>query len=130
MNRALDQKSTIGQIRERFDNDVERFSKLETGQQATIDAPLVLEIVAQTAATHLQPHSGGALGWAKATIRLMQGMGWVSPETKQEFGIESGRGAGRNSPEFSDAPYRLDWNPWLWRHPHANRFGWLFWFWC
>jgi ubiquinone/menaquinone biosynthesis C-methylase UbiE len=56
MNRALDQKSTIGQIRERFDNDVERFSKLETGQQATIDAPLVLEIVAQTAATHLQPH--------------------------------------------------------------------------
>ena len=55
MNRELDQKSTIGQIRERFDNDVERFSKLETGQQATIDAPLVLEIVAQTAATHLQP---------------------------------------------------------------------------
>ena len=55
MNRELDQKSTIGQIRERFDNDVERFSKLETGQQATIDAPLVLEIVAQTAATHLKP---------------------------------------------------------------------------
>jgi tRNA (cmo5U34)-methyltransferase len=54
MNRELNQKSTIGQIRERFDNDVERFSKLETGQQATIDAPLVLEIVAQTAATHLQ----------------------------------------------------------------------------
>ena len=56
MNRELDQKSTIGQIRERFDNDAERFSKLETGQQATIDAPLVLEIVAQTAATHLQPY--------------------------------------------------------------------------
>jgi tRNA (cmo5U34)-methyltransferase len=56
MNRELDQKSTIGQIRERFDNDVERFSKLETGQQATVDAPLVLEIVAQAAPTHLQPH--------------------------------------------------------------------------
>lgn len=56
MNRELNQKSTIDQIRERFDNDVERFSKLETGQQATIDAPLVLEIVAQSAATHLQPH--------------------------------------------------------------------------
>ena len=51
--------------------------------------------------------SGGALGWAKATVRLMQSMAWVSPETKQEFGIESGRGAGRNSPEFSDAPYPL-----------------------
>ncbi len=54
MNRDLNQKSTMAQIRERFDNDVERFSKLETGQQATIDAPLVLEIVAQTAATHLR----------------------------------------------------------------------------
>jgi hypothetical protein len=51
--------------------------------------------------------SGAALGWVKATIRVMQSMAWVSPETKQEFGIESGRGAGRNSPEFSDAPYPL-----------------------
>jgi tRNA (cmo5U34)-methyltransferase len=55
----LTKKSTIEQIRERFDNDVERFSRLETGQQATIDAPLVLEIVSQAAATHLKP--GGAL---------------------------------------------------------------------
>ena len=55
MPRALDQKSTVSQIRKRFDHDVERFSQLETGQQATIDAPLVLEIVAQTAATQLAP---------------------------------------------------------------------------
>lgn len=46
-------KSTIEEIRARFDVDVERFSSLETGQQATIDAPLVLELVAQNAATHL-----------------------------------------------------------------------------
>lgn len=51
--------------------------------------------------------SGAALGWAKATIQLMQSMNWVPPELKNEFGIESGRGAGRNSPEFSDAPYPL-----------------------
>lgn len=44
------QKSTIAQIRERFDNDVERFSNLETGQSATIDAPLVLELITQAAA--------------------------------------------------------------------------------
>ena len=33
-------KSTVDEIRERFDNDVERFSNLATGQSATIDAPL------------------------------------------------------------------------------------------
>ena len=43
-------KSTVEQIRQRFDNDVERFSNLETGQSATIDAPLVLELITQAAA--------------------------------------------------------------------------------
>ncbi|HEX8834965.1 MAG TPA: class I SAM-dependent methyltransferase, partial [Abditibacteriaceae bacterium] len=43
-------KSTIDEIRARFDADVERFSSLETGQSATIDAPLVLELVTQAAA--------------------------------------------------------------------------------
>lgn len=56
MNRDFSRKATIDEIRERFDQDVERFSKLETGQQATIDAPLVLEIVSETAATHLRPN--------------------------------------------------------------------------
>src|SRR5262249_5829024 len=46
-------KSTPDQIRQRFDQDVERFSNLETGQSATIDAPLVLELItAAAAATH------------------------------------------------------------------------------
>ena len=43
-------KSTPEQIRERFDNDVERFSNLETGQTATMDAPLIMDLVAQAAA--------------------------------------------------------------------------------
>jgi len=43
-------KSTVEQIRQRFDHDVERFSNLETGQSATIDAPLVLELITQAAA--------------------------------------------------------------------------------
>jgi tRNA (cmo5U34)-methyltransferase len=43
-------KSTVDQIRERFDKDVERFSNLETGQSATIDAPLVLELITSAAA--------------------------------------------------------------------------------
>jgi tRNA (cmo5U34)-methyltransferase len=43
-------KSTVAQIRERFDADVERFSNLETGQSATIDAPLSLALIAEAAA--------------------------------------------------------------------------------
>jgi tRNA (cmo5U34)-methyltransferase len=43
-------KSTVQQIRERFDNDVERFSNLETGQTATMDSAMVLDLIARTAA--------------------------------------------------------------------------------
>jgi tRNA (cmo5U34)-methyltransferase len=43
-------KASIDEIRARFDNDVERFSNLETGQSATIDAPLVLELISCAAA--------------------------------------------------------------------------------
>jgi tRNA (cmo5U34)-methyltransferase len=43
-------KSSIEQIRDRFDKDVERFSNLETGQSATIDAPLSLELITRAAA--------------------------------------------------------------------------------
>lgn len=43
-------KSTVQQIRERFDRDVERFSNLDTGQSATIDAPLVLDLISRVAA--------------------------------------------------------------------------------
>lgn len=44
-------KSTVDEIRSRFDADVERFSNLETGQSATVDAPLAMTLVAETAAT-------------------------------------------------------------------------------
>jgi tRNA (cmo5U34)-methyltransferase len=43
-------KSTIDEIRQRFDAEVERFSNLATGQSATIDAPLAMELVAEAAA--------------------------------------------------------------------------------
>ncbi len=42
-------KSSVEQIRERFDKDVERFSNLETGQSATVDAPLVLKLITEVA---------------------------------------------------------------------------------
>lgn len=43
-------KSTVAEIRERFDNDVERFSNLETGQQAAMDSVLCLDLITQSAA--------------------------------------------------------------------------------
>ena len=59
-------KSTTEEIRQRFDQDVERFSNLDTGQSATIDAPLVLDLIAQASAesnpgaTHLLDIGCGA----------------------------------------------------------------------
>jgi len=53
-------KSTPEEIRARFDKDVERFSNLETGQTATIDAPLAMELIAQAAARST-PHAAALL---------------------------------------------------------------------
>ncbi|MDP4285721.1 MAG: class I SAM-dependent methyltransferase [Bacteroidota bacterium] len=42
-------KSTVSEIKERFDNDVERFSNLDTGQLSTIDAKISLELITEAA---------------------------------------------------------------------------------
>jgi tRNA (cmo5U34)-methyltransferase len=39
------EKSTVKEIQERFDNEVERFSNLDTGQISTIDAKITLELI-------------------------------------------------------------------------------------
>jgi len=75
---SLSDKSTNEEIRERFDSEVERFSRLETGQKATIDAPLVLELVARTAAARLRPNSrilDIGCGAGNFTLRVMQETG-------------------------------------------------------
>ena len=51
----LHQKSTIDEIRARFDQDVERFSQLATGQSATVDAPLAMELISQAAIRSTSP---------------------------------------------------------------------------
>lgn len=43
-------KSTINQIKERFDSDVERFSSLESGHVAIMDSVAMLEVLTKTAA--------------------------------------------------------------------------------
>jgi tRNA (cmo5U34)-methyltransferase len=68
-------KSTVEQIRQRFDKDVERFSNLATGQSAMIDAPLVLELISQAAAT-VSPHATHLLdigcGAGNYTLKMLQ----------------------------------------------------------
>jgi tRNA (cmo5U34)-methyltransferase len=70
-------KSTVDQIRERFDNDVERFSNLDIGQTTTIDSPLMMELVTQTAsvtnpnATHLLDVGCGAGNY---TLKMLQSL--------------------------------------------------------
>lgn len=68
-------KSSVDEIRERFDNDVERFSNLEVGQTTTIDSPLMLELVSQAAAatnpeaTHILDVGCGAGNY---TLKFLQ----------------------------------------------------------
>src|ERR1043165_325043 len=79
MPRQLHEKSTVEEIRQRFDVDVERFSKLETGQQAAMDAAVILDVVSRSAACHVRPH-GKLLdlgcGAGNFTLRVL---GQVSP---------------------------------------------------
>jgi tRNA (cmo5U34)-methyltransferase len=68
-------KSTVDEIRQRFDADVERFSNLDTGQSATVDAPLAMALVAQAAAA-ATPHARHVLdvgcGAGNYTLKLLE----------------------------------------------------------
>lgn len=68
-------KSTPDEIRERFDKDVDRFSNLETGQKATIDASLQMDLVTSSA-FHVNPDAKKVLdvgcGAGNYTVKLLQ----------------------------------------------------------
>ena len=68
-------KSTVAEIRQRFDGDVERFSNLETGQSATVDAPLAMSLVTAAAAA-TTPHAQDLLdvgcGAGNYTLKLLE----------------------------------------------------------
>ena len=69
------EKSSVEEIRARFDKDVERFSNLETGQSATIDAPVVLELITAAAAA-VTPRARDVLdvgcGAGNYTLKLLE----------------------------------------------------------
>ncbi|WP_256011613.1 class I SAM-dependent methyltransferase [Desertivirga xinjiangensis] len=60
MKEDYSSKSTVEEIRTRFDNDVERFSNLETAQQTVIDAQYCLEIITE-AVSYLTPKAKSLL---------------------------------------------------------------------
>jgi tRNA (cmo5U34)-methyltransferase len=68
-------KSSVDEIRQRFDADVERFSNLDTGQSATVDAPLAMGLVAKAAAA-TTPHASHVLdvgcGAGNYTLKLVE----------------------------------------------------------
>src|SRR5947209_1618834 len=72
---SVQSKSSVAQIRQRFDGEVERFSNLQTGQSATIDAPLVLELITSAAAA-VTPAARSVLdvgcGAGNYTIKLLE----------------------------------------------------------
>lgn len=75
MPTPLTQKSTTQAIKERFDNDVERFSSLETGQQTVIDARLILDLIS-TLSVSIVPQAENMLdigcGAGNNTIRIVR----------------------------------------------------------
>ena len=74
MTTPFEKKSTLKEIEKRFDGDVERFSNLETGQCATIDAPLVMELITQAAVrstAHVQRVLDIGCGAGNNTLKLL-----------------------------------------------------------
>jgi tRNA (cmo5U34)-methyltransferase len=73
-------KSSVDEIRQRFDADVERFSNLETGQSSTVDAPLALELIVRAAAattpsaTHLLDVGAGAGNYTLKMLQALPGL--------------------------------------------------------
>ncbi|MBN2000411.1 class I SAM-dependent methyltransferase [candidate division KSB1 bacterium] len=75
----LYKKSVIDEIRRRFDQSVDRFSNLETGQTATMDAPLAMELITRAAVAstkNIRRVLDIGCGAGNNTLKLLQ---YVSP---------------------------------------------------
>ena len=84
MPTPLEDKSSTDEIRRHFDNDVERFSQLKTGQTATIDASLAIELITSAAiasTTPIQRVLDIGCGAGNNTLKLRQTLG-------RNFGID------------------------------------------
>ena len=75
MTNDFNRKSSVADIEKRFDNDVDRFSNLDTGQSATVDAPLAMSLITR-AAVAVNPNIRYVLdigcGAGNNTLKLLQ----------------------------------------------------------
>ncbi len=73
-------KASTKEIEKRFDNDVQTFSNLETGQSALIDAPLLLEVTTEAAkrivpgARHILDVGCGGGNYTMMMLRKIPGL--------------------------------------------------------
>ena len=80
MSKDYSKKARNDEIENRFDNDVERFSNLDTGQLTTIDAPLSMELCTEAAkyvnpnATHLLDVGCGAGNYTLKMLEKINGL--------------------------------------------------------
>ena len=72
---SFSNKSTVEEIRARFDNDVDRFSNLNEAQAVAVDAPLMLELLAEAAA-RVNPNAESVLdigcGAGNFALKILQ----------------------------------------------------------
>lgn len=77
----MQNKSSLQEIEERFDKDVERFSNLETGQATTLDATFNMNLITD-AINHIYPELKEVLdigcGAGNYTVKLLQKAGMVN----------------------------------------------------
>ncbi|MBC7820073.1 MAG: class I SAM-dependent methyltransferase, partial [Planctomycetaceae bacterium] len=70
-------KSTVEEIRQRFDSEIDRYSNLETGQAAVVDSPLSMSLVTEAAAAttpHAQHMLDVGCGGGNYTLKLLERM--------------------------------------------------------
>jgi len=81
MSKDYSNKAGNDEIRHRFDNDVERFSNLDTGQLTTIDAPLTMELCTE-AAKYINPAAKNLLdigcGAGNYTLKMLSKIGGLN----------------------------------------------------
>jgi tRNA (cmo5U34)-methyltransferase len=74
MTTDYNSKASNDEIRTRFDNDVDRFANLDTGQATTIDAPLTMELCTE-AAKYVNPNAKNMLdigcGAGNYTLKML-----------------------------------------------------------
>ena len=75
MRKEFQNKSTLDDIRKKFDNSVGKYSNLETGQTTTVDAPLAMELITRAAVastTNIKRVLDIGCGAGNNTLKLLE----------------------------------------------------------